>query len=117
MWILNASRLENKEKLWKSDDLWNFESKDNDLIYVENTSKTKVLQATLNGTTVIQEVFEEGKAEQLWKKGKPDAAGYFTLETLESHSELWKYRRTKVITAISESGLEIKGNIYVITMR
>ena len=52
---------------------------------------------------VIQEVFVEGKAEQLWKKGKPDAEDYFTLE---SHSKV-----PKVITAISESDLEIKGNV------
>ena len=82
--------------------MWIFKTKDNDLVYIENTSKTKVLQATSDGK-VIQEVFEEGKAEQLWKKGKPMAQDYFTLE---SHSEV-----PKVITAISESVLEIKGNI------
>ena len=82
--------------------MWIFKTKDNDLVYIENTSKTKVLEATSDGK-VIQEVFEEGKAEQLWKKGKPMAQDYFTLE---SHSEV-----PKVITAISESGLEIKGNI------
>ena len=82
--------------------MWIFKTKDNDLVYIENTSKTKVLQATSDGK-VIQEVFEEGKAEQLWKKGKPMAQDYFTLE---SHSEV-----QKVITAISESILEIKGNI------
>ena len=94
--------LKNKAGIWKSDDLWIFKTKDNDLVYIENTSKTKVLQATSDGK-VIQEVFEEGKAEQLWKKGKPMAQDYFTLE---SHSEV-----PKVITAISESVLEIKGNI------
>ena len=72
------------------------------MIYIENTSKTKVLQATSDGK-VIQEVLVEGKAEQLWKKGKPDAEDYFTLE---SHSKV-----PKVITAISESDLEIKGNV------
>ena len=98
----NSKKLENQEGVWKSDDLWIFKTKDNDLVYIENTSKTKVLEATSDGK-VIQEVFEEGKAEQLWKKGKPMAQDYFTLE---SHSEV-----PKVITAISESGLEIKGNI------
>ena len=98
----NSKKLENQEGVWKSDDLWIFKTKDNDLIYIENTSKTKVLQATSDGK-VIQEVFEEGKAEQLWKKGKPMAQDFFTLE---SHSEV-----PKVITAVSESGLEIKGNI------
>jgi hypothetical protein len=91
--------------------LWNFESKNNGYICIENTSKTKVLQATSDGK-VIQEVFEEGKAEQLWKKGEPMAHDYFTLE---SHSEV-----PKVITAISESVLEIKGNItlrWIVTVK
>ena len=95
--------LENKAGLWRSNDSWIFKTNDDDrLIYVENTSKAKVLETTRDGK-VIQEVFVEGKAEQMWKKGKPDAEGYFTLE---SHSQV-----PKVITAISESGLEIKGNI------
>ena len=49
--------------------------------------------------------FEEGKAHQLWKKGELDAEDYFTLENSGV---------PKVLTAISESSLEIKGNI---TMR
>ena len=80
--------------------MWIFKTKDDDLIYIENTSKSKVLQATSDGK-VILEVFEEGKVEQLWKKGKPDTEDYFTLE---SHSEV-----PGVITAISKSGLKIKG--------
>ena len=55
--------------------------------------------ATASDGQVILEDFEEDKAEQLWKKGKPDAEGYFTLEN---------YGVSMVITAISESGLEIK---------
>ena len=94
--------LENKAGIWKSVDSWVFKSKRGDLIYIENSSKKWVLGAKSDGR-VIQEVFVEGKAGQLWKKGKPDAEGYFTLE---SHSEM-----PKVITGISESGLEIKGNI------
>ena len=81
--------------------MWIFKTKEDDLIYIENTSKTKVLGATSNGK-VIQEAFVEGKAEQLWKKGKPDANGYFTLENSGV---------PKVLTATSESSLEIKGNI------
>ena len=98
----NNKKLENKGGVWKSDDLWIFKTKENDLIYIENTSQTKVLRATSDGK-VIQEVFEEGKADQLWKKGKPMAYDFFTLE---SHSQV-----PKVITAISENDLEIKGNI------
>ena len=78
--------------------MWNFESKNDGLICIENTSKTKVLEATSDGK-VIQEVFVEGKADQLWKKGDPDTEGYFTLENSEV---------PKVITGISESGLKIK---------
>ena len=92
--------LKNKAGLWKSVDSWAFKTKDNDLICIENTSKTKVLEATSDGR-VIQEFSVEGKANQLWKKGKPDAEDYFTLENSGE---------PKVLTAISESGLEIKGN-------
>ena len=52
---------------------------------------------------VIHEVFEAGKDGQLWKKGATDAEGYFTLV---NHGF-----KSKVLTAISESGLKIKGNI------
>ena len=55
---------------------------------------------------VILEDSEEGKAQQLWKKGKTDAQGYFTLQNFGVPN--------LVITATSESDLEIKGNI---TMR
>ena len=74
------------------------------MIYIENTSKAKVLGATSDGK-VIQEFLVEGKADQLWKKGKPDAEGYFSLQNSV---------KPKDLTAISESSLEIKGNI---TMR
>ena len=92
--------LKNKEEIWKSNDSWVFKPKDDDLIYIENTSKTKVLETFVN--EVILADFHEDKAEQLWKKGKSDAEGFFTLE----NSEMPKF-----ITAISESGLEIQGNI------
>ena len=55
------------------------------------------------GWWVILEDFEEGKAEQLWKKGEPDAEGYFTLQNSGE---------PKVLTAVSESSLEIKGEYY-----
>ena len=51
---------------------------------------------------VILENFEEDKDGQLWKKGAANAEGYFTLEN---------YKVSKLLTAISESGLELKGNI------
>ena len=91
--------LKNKDGLWKSNDSWIFKTKGDDMIYIENTSKAKVLGATSDGK-VIQEFLVEGKADQLWKKGEPDAEGYFTLQNSGE---------PKVLTAISESSLEIKG--------
>ena len=84
--------------LWMSDEEWNFKAKD-DYFYIENMSKTKVLSAKSHGEVILED-FEEGKAEQLWKKGEPDAEGYFTLQNSGE---------PKVLTAISESSLEIKG--------
>ena len=92
--------LKNKAGLWKSDDSWTFTTEDDDLIYIENRLKTKVLGATSDGK-VILEVFVAGKAEQLWKKGVPNDEDYFTLENSKV---------LKVMTAISPTSLELKGN-------
>ena len=103
--------MQNKERLWILDEEWNFKTKD-DLIYIENISTTKVLGATSDGEVILED-YEEDKTEQLWKKGEPkdfasevfrepDAEGYFTLENS---------KEPKFMTAISESCLEIRGNI------
>ena len=85
--------------------MWIFNTtKDNDLIYINNTSKAKVLGATSDGKVILED-FEIGNAHQLWKKGELDAEDYFTLE----NSGVPKF-----LTAINESSLEIKGNV---TMR
>ena len=57
--------------------------------------------ATIDGKVILED-FEGGNAHQLWKKGELDAKDYFTLENSGV---------PKVLTAISESGLKIKGNI------
>ena len=59
------------------------------------------------GWWVILEDFEEGKAEQLWKKGVPNDEGYFTLE----NSKL-----PKVMTAISLTSIELRGKSNSKTM-
>ena len=92
--------LRNEVGLWMSNEEWNFKTKD-DLIYIETVSKQKVLETTSDGKVTIED-FEEGKTEQLWKKGEPNAEGYFTLEN---------NKVCMVLTAISSSILEIKGNI------
>ena len=81
-------------------DKWNFKTKD-DLIYIENVSKRRVLGTTSDGKVILEDI-EEGKIEQLWKKGEPNAEGYFTLEN---------YKVPMVLTAISSRISEIKGNI------
>ena len=96
--------LKDKTGLWKSVDSWTFKTKGDDLIYIENTSKTKVLGATSDGKVILQN-FEEGKAHQLWKKGELDAEDYFTLENFGVPKVL-----TAISETISESGMEIKGN-------
>ena len=88
------------DMFWTSDDVWNFKTKD-DLIYIENISKAKVL-GTANNSKVILEALKENKAGQLWKKGIPDANGYFTFENFEV---------PKVLTASFLGDLEIKGKL------
>ena len=83
-----------------SNEEWVFKPKTN-LIYIQNILTEKVLGATNDGQ-VIREDYEGGKAQQLWKKGKPYPKGYFTLENSKV---------PKIMTAISSSILQIKGNI------
>ena len=100
LWKLDDNILINKKGLWKSVDLWNFKTKDDGLVYIENTSKTKFLETT-NDNQVILKDFEAKTSEQIWKKGEPDDEGYFILER--------SVPVPKVMTATSENGLEIKG--------
>ena len=95
--------LKNKKGTWMSDEQWNFKTSKDDLIHIENISKTKVLATASDGQVILEDL-EEGKAEQLWKKGKPDAEGYFIL----TNSKV-----PKIMTAISPSVLQMKGNIIL----
>ena len=70
------------------------------LIYLQNNSNNKVL-VTGNCAKVIEEDLKEGKQEQLWKIGKPNDQGYFTLENSKV---------PKLLTATnSSSSLRIEG--------
>ena len=73
------------------------------MISIENIAKNKVLGAKKDGE-VILEIFKEDKPEQLWKKGRPNAEGYSTLEN---------FKVPKIMTAISSSVLQMKGNIIL----
>ena len=72
------------------------------MICIQNTSKQKTVWTLGALDKITLETFVETKVQQLWKQGEPDAEGYFTLE----NSGI-----PKVVTAISENRLEIKGNI------
>ena len=103
LWKLDdENKLQNKEERWTSDDNWNFKpkAKDDDIIYIENTSEKKVLEFSNDGVPNLVEL-EEGKAEQLWKK-KANVKGYFTLENIVSQFAL---------TAVSETNLQLSGTI------
>jgi hypothetical protein len=86
-----------------SDEEWNFKAKD-DLIYIENISRTKVLGITNDGEIILED-FRKGKVEQLWKKGLIRNDGFDGFYSLENS------KLPKVITAISSSNLEIKGKL------
>ena len=92
--------LHNKGKIWESDEKWAFKRQTIDLIYIENISTKKVLGSTNH--LVSQEDYVKGKAQQLWKKGEPNAEGYYTLETSSG---------TNIMTAVTSKVLVIKGNI------
>ena len=73
-------------------------------IYIENSSKAKFFGTEEYGSKVI---LESGQVPQLWIQGVPNTEGYFTLKNV-------KMTNGKVITAISSSGLEIRGNTTLI---
>ena len=101
LWKLDGKVLYNHGGLWMSDEEWNFKAKDN-LIYIENISRSKVLGTTNDGEVTLED-FKENKAEQLWKKGGVRSKdGFYSLENSKV---------PKVLTAISSSNLEIKGKM------
>ena len=86
---------------------WNFTTVYEDLICIEDIKKTTVLGIENDGEVVLEKL--EGdkhgvpyKHGQLWKKGEPNAEGYFTLKNSSV---------PKVLTATSSSDLKIQGKI------
>lgn len=73
------------------------------MVYFLAEAATVVLESTTGGK-VIEEDFQENKAEQLWTEGHHDAEGYFTLENA---------KEKKYMTAISETSLEIQGTVIL----
>ena len=100
LWKLDDTTLMNKGGVWKSTKKWNFTPNDNWTVYIQTISDdNKVLG--LKENEVILELKDSKKAGQLWIKGEEMAECYFTLKNIES---------SKVLTAISEKSLKVKGN-------
>ena len=98
LWKLNGNTLTNKANLWTSNDEWNIRTRDK-FVHIENISKNKVLGITPDGS-ITEEDYVENEPGQLWKRGKSNADGYFSLENSDT---------TKVMTGISPNRLEAKG--------
>ena len=97
LWKLDDNTLTNKEGLWQSDNLWEFEGEDSEKtkIYVINRSKSTFLFVARPGSNVIP-----SDQKQLWIKGTPDNEGYFTLKDVTSQ---------KYLTVESFDSLQVKG--------
>ena len=104
LWKLEGETLKNKSGIWMSRDEWNFGPVDSadETVYIENTSKGTVL--SISNEEVKEVTHYQNDAAQIWRKGDPDNEGYFTLSS--SNSE-------KVLTAVSDHGLEMKGILHL----
>ena len=80
-WKLQDHKLINRGNDWKSDEEWNFTSQGN-MILIENVSKKQVLGISSN-FIVTERDEDQNDSTQLWKKGKPNAEGFFILENSE----------------------------------
>ena len=90
--------------MWKQDsnEEWKlkWQPKSTVKVYIENTSKDKVLSATNESDAVKLETIGPHDQKQIWKKG-PDIEGYFTLTNL--------FGPKKLLTAIDEKTLVVTG--------
>ena len=94
--------MKNTADEWISTDEWNFKPKGPlqcPLIYIENTSKNKVLETDCDGK-VTEKDFIEDNPRQLWRQGIANE-GCFTLIPSINSSQL--------LTAVSSNSLEVKG--------
>ena len=94
---MNGTTLVNKANSWKSNDIWALNSIKGREVYLENTSKGKVL------VTVGEEVkLMENSPGQKLEMGEANKEGYFTLTHPSSE---------KALTASSNESFELKGRM------
>ena len=101
LWKFEGDVLKSKSgTIWKPEEQWTFVTaeKDGRTGYIANSQKDIGLGIT--GDSVHEVTSYQNDATQIWKKGQPDHEGYFTLTSQRSQ---------KVLTAISDQILEIKG--------
>ena len=79
--LQDNNKLINRGNDWKSNEVWNFTTQGN-MILIENVSERKVLGISTNNI-VIKKDEDQDDSTQLWKKGKPNAEGFFILENSE----------------------------------
>ena len=106
MWKFEDEVLKSKSgTIWKPEEQWTFVTaeKNGSTGYIENSQKD--IGLGINGDSVHEVTSYQNDATQIWKKGEPDCEGYFTLTSLGSQ---------KVLTAISDQILEIKGKYHEI---
>ena len=92
----------NQEGVWDSNDNWSFRTIDDDIIYIENDSRQKVLKAK-SKNKVIEDQLVVVEDSHLWKKGEADNNGYFTLQ-----NQKFKHR---YLNAKSANKLEMKSKL------
>ena len=102
LWKLDGRTLKNKAELSK--DEWTIIPNGTSII-ITNFSNNKYLTTTDEGEVIEDDrknIIRMGRVQPgfLWKKGKPDTEGYFTLKNAQT---------PKFLTVTSESTLEIKG--------
>ena len=99
---MNDAILTNKAGIWKSDDEWNLKSLD-PIVYVENTSKQRVLQySNYFDKHVILKSFDQNETNQRWKRKEASDDDYFKLfnppdfkETIIYQSKLYAVKKGK----------------------
>ena len=94
--------MKNTADEWISINDWNFKPKGSlqcPLIYIENTSKNKVLEADCDGK-VTEEDFIEDNPGQLWRQDFVNNDCFTLIPNINS---------SQLLTAVSSDSLEVKG--------